>query len=63
MATLGAQFRDRRTPDSKVTLSFTRFQCLRSIAYAAKKRDHKRANELLKELASIEVREMIGIWE
>jgi len=62
MATQAQQFRVNKTRED-ITISFARFQCLRSIACAAEKWDHSRLKELLKELASMETREMVGVWK
>jgi hypothetical protein len=49
--------------EDHIRISFQRFLCLRSMAYAAQIKDYTRLQELLKELASIESKEMAGLLQ
>ena len=51
-----------RPDKDKITISFNRFQCLRSIACAVVKRDRERLDVLTKELSAIEAREVIELY-
>ena len=55
---------NERPHKDKITISFDRFQLLRSIAYTVKQEydhDHDRLHDLLKELDVIEARDWTGL--
>ena len=63
MYTLGADsIRGVRPDKDIITISFTRFQLLRTIAHAAKAvtAQTKRVSGLLKELDQLEIAELVG---
>ena len=61
MFNLGADSSRANRPNmDRINISFKRFQLLRSIACAAKKHHSARVVQLLSELDTLEIRELVG---